>query len=835
MISKIRACGTEPFDKNYGVGYKVGHDDFSPYERVNKLRRVFLDREFNIDIKRALVITEVYKKNEEASPIMKTAEFLKKMLGEAELYIHDDELIIGDIAAPPKAAPIYPEFSVSWIMEELDGDGTFADREHDKFYITEQDKQELLKVLPYWVGKTVADRVESELDADQLKGGEMGKKVYMTNLYHYAGVGHYVMDYERLMRLGYNGMIKEAEDRLALAKGDGKKEEFYTAMIISLKASKNYINRYSALAQKMAENENDEKRKAELLQIAENCRVVAGEPPKTMWQALQLWNFATTIALIESNGHSVSYGRMDQWLYPFYERDMENKTYTKDFAQELLECAFIKCGNPSKLRDKGSTKVRNGRGWGGESLTVGGVDKDGNDATNDLTFMLLEASVHTRMMDPWLCVRLHENTPYELLVKTVECIRAGYGHPKLFNDQVTVPVMLNKGMTLEEARNYEVVGCVEPDLPGKELGYHDAAYMNIAKVMELTLNGGKCVGCSKDCKAYDRCVGKGEILSPNYGDLTTYKNIDEVIEAFNKQVAFWADKMCSGINITDRAQRDVKPLPYASAFFEDCVESGTELNAGGAKYNFSGPQASGIATCADILCTIKQLVFEEKKYTGEQLLEAVKNNWEGYEALYALVNSEKVHHYGNDDDYADELFKKVFDIYCDNISGRKNERGGEFCPGVYTVNANVGLGMDICASLDGRKDFEPISDNLGPVHTLVGSHDILGPTAIANSVTKVDHSKATNGTLLNWKFPPECVEGVEGRENLVNFIKAYFDKKAMHCQFNIMSSAMMRDAMAHPERHKDMLVRVAGYSAYFVELGVPLQMDLIRRTELSFN
>ena len=834
MDSSIKACGTEPFDKCYGIGYKSGHDDFSPYPRVNRLRQTFLDREFDIDIKRALIITDVYRENPDLSPVMKTAVFLDRILSEAELFIHDDELIVGDICAKPKSAPIYPEFSVSWLLEELDGDGTFADREHDKFFITPEDKAALLETLPFWEGRTVADSVTPHLDSDQLKGGSLSKKVYMTNLYHYAGVGHFVMDYERLMAVGLDGMLAEAEESLEKYGNDAEKAEFLKAMIISLNAAKKYILRYSDLAFEMAEKEQSAARRAELLQIGENCRAVAGGVPKTMWQALQLWNFATTITLIESNGHSVSYGRMDRWLYPFYLSDMQSGAATKEFEQELLECAFIKCGNPSKLRDKGSTRVRNGRGWGGESLTVGGVDEDGNDITNDLTFMLLEASVHTRMMDPWMCVRMHEKTPYELKVKAVECIRAGYGHPKLFNDRAAIPVMLNKGMTLQEARNYEVVGCVEPDLPGKEYGYHDAAYMNIAKVMELTLNGGKCVGCGKDCKVYDRCVGKGETLGINCGDLTTYKNIDEVLEGFAKQTAFWAEKMCDNINIIDRAHSSVKPLPYASAYFKNCVITGTELNAGGAEYNFSGPQASGIATCADILCSVKQLLFEEKKCTGEEMLDAVENNWEGHEALYALVNNEKVHHYGNDDDYADELFRRVFDIYCDCVSGRKNERGGVFCPGVYTVNANVGLGMDLRASLDGRKDFEPISDNLGPVHTLVGSHDYLGPTAIANSVTKVDHTKATNGTLLNWKFPPECVSGIEGRENLVNFITAYFDKKAMHCQFNIMSSAMMRDAMAHPEKHKDMLVRVAGYSAYFVELSVPLQMDLIRRTELSF-
>ncbi|MBE6817262.1 MAG: formate C-acetyltransferase/glycerol dehydratase family glycyl radical enzyme [Ruminococcaceae bacterium] len=834
MNPQIKPCGTEPFDKTYGLGYKVGHDDFSPYGRVNRLRAAFLEKEFTVDVKRAEMITQVYRENPTLSPILKTARFLTRILTEIPLEIHADELIVGDIAAPEKAAPIYPEFSVSWIREELAGDGTFADREHDKFYITPEDKQTLLDLLPFWEGKTVADAVETEFDADQLKGGESGKKVYMTNLYHFAGVGHYVMDYERLMAIGLGGMLREAENGLKECENDAEKRAFYTAMAESLKASEIYIRRYANLAYQMAESETDDKRKTELIAIGDNCAHIASEPPQTMWQALQLWNFATTIALIESNGHSVSYGRMDQWLYPFYRRDMDNNTVTKAFEQELLECAFIKCGNPSKLRDRQSTKVRNGRGWGGESLTIGGVDKDGNDATNDLTFMMLEASVHTRMMDPWLCVRMSEKTPYELKVKTVECIRAGYGHPKLFNDRSAIEAMKNKGIPADEAWDYAVVGCVEPDLPGREYGYHDAAYMNIAKVMELALNGGKCVGCGKDCKIYDRCAGRGEQLAPDYGSLLTYRNMDEVLTGFNRQVAFWSEKMCNSIQSIEKAHAERKPLPFASAFFKHCVDTGREVSAGGAQYNFAGPQASGIATCADILSTIEQLVFNEKKYTGAELLDAVAHNWEGHEALYALVNSQKVHHFGNDDDFADKYFTKVFDIYCDNISGRKNARGGSFCPGVYTVNANVGLGMDLKASIDGRKDYEPISDNLGPVHTLVGSHDYMGPTAIANSVTKINHAKATNGTLLNWKFPPACVSGLEGRENLINFIDAYFEQKAMHCQFNIMSSAMMRDAMAHPEKHRDMLVRVAGYSAYFVELGEPLQMDLIRRTELSF-
>ncbi len=837
MIKDKKPCGTEPFDKNYGVGYTVGHDDFSPYGRVNRLRKTFLNREFNIDIQRARLITQTYRENPDMPVKLKTAYAVENILKNVDIDIYDEELLVGEIAAPAKAAPIYPEFSAGWIIDELEN-FPFDKREHDKFYITDSDRAELLEILKFWKGKTVADLVDSQLTDDQKKGCEMGKKVYMTNLYHYAGVGHFVLDYAKLLRIGFSGLISEAESKMnELSASDAEfdeKKTFYQAMIIELKAACKYILRYADLAADRAENEQDENRKRELLQISENCRQIAGGPAETMWQALQLWHFATTITLIESNGHSVSYGRMDQWLYPYYEKDIGEGVITKDFAQELLECAYVKTGNPSKLKDIQSVKVRNGRGWGGESLTIGGVDEDGNDATNDLTFMMLEASVHTRMMNPWVCVRMHENTPYELKVKAVECIRAGYGHPKLFNDASAIEVMLKKGMTLKEARNYEVVGCVEPDLPGKEYGWHDAAYMNIAKVMELALNGGKCIDCAESCPRYAECAGIGGRLGPDTGSLANFKNIEEVLKSFDKQVKFWTEQMCSGINIIDRAHRERKPLPFASAFFNGCIEKGKDLGEGGAKYNFTGPQASGIATCADTLSTIKQLVFDEKLYTGEQLLQAVRDNWEGHDVLYALVNSSRVHHYGNDDDYADELFRRVFDCYCENIGGRKNPRGGKFCPGVYTVNANVGLGMDVGASLDGRKSAEPLSDNMGPVHTDAASHDICGPTAIANSVAKVEHSSATNGTLLNWKFPPECVAGDAGRDNLVGFIDVCFAKKIMHSQFNIMSTEMMKAAMKTPENYKDMLVRVAGYSAYFVELSKPLQLDLIKRTELSF-
>lgn len=820
-----QARGTEPFDRTYSLGYEVNHEDWSPYPRVNRLRQTFLDRPYEVDVERLRLVTESYKKHEGYPRKLQCAYAFENILLNTTLYIYEDDLILGEIAAPAKASPIYPEFSVNWIIDEI-LHSPFEERPNDQFYIrNDAERQEIIELCKYWQGKTVDDLINLRLEDDQIKGSEVGERIFQTNLYHYAGAGHLAIDYGLLMQLGYDGLIARAKaNQQKLSKRDpeyGDKRDTYTAMIIMLEAAKKYVTRYATLAEQCAAGESNPQRKQELLAMAENCHAVAGGAPKTFWQALQLFNIATALIQVESNGHSISYGRMDQWLYPYYAADIKNGVISKEFALELIEVEYVKMNNPTKLKDKGSMALRNGRGFGGESLTIGGMDRDGNDATNDLTMLMLEGSAHTRMMNPWICVRMHEKTPYELKVKTVECIRAGYGHPKLFNDAPTIKAMMKKGMTLEEAREYCVVGCVEIDLPGKEYGWHDAAYVNTPKMMEMVVNGG-------------RSLSTGKQLGPDTGSLDTYQSFDDVLASVDKQFEYWTDQMCSSLNIIDNAHRALKPVPFVSAFYEDCMASGKDLTEGGAKYNGIGPQASGMATCADSLASIKQLVFDEKRCTGAELLRAVKENWVGHEKIYALVNSSKVHHYGNDDPYADELFKFMFECYCRHISGRKIPRGGEFSPGVYSVNANVAMGLNTNASVDGRKKGEAISDNMGPVHTDAGSHDICGPTALVNSLCKVDHSLATNGTLMNLRFPQEAVAGTEGRDNLISFIDEYMSKQAMHVQFNIMSSATMRAAQKKPEDYKDMLVRVAGYSAYFVELGKPLQKDLIQRTELHF-
>ncbi|MGN0708716.1 MAG: pyruvate formate lyase family protein, partial [Anaerovoracaceae bacterium] len=755
------ARGCEPYDKFYSLGYQVGHKDWSPYPRINHLRQAFLDRKYNISTERMKLVTEAYKAHPNAPKKLQVAYAFKNVLENCTLYMYPEELIPGEIACAAKEAPIYPEFSVNWIIEEM-LHSPFEEREHDQFYFkNDEDRLDTLECCRWWKNKTVADRIEGRLDDELLKGSEAEKKVFQCNLYHYAGVGHLAIDYERLMAIGYDGIIEEAKKHLSeLTKKDPEyadKRDWYEAVIISDTAAKTYIERYSKYCAELAEKETDEKRKKELEQMSQNCHNVAGGPAHTFWEAITLFHFATTLIEIEGNGHSISYGRMDQWLYPYYQNSLKEGV-SKEFMEELIEDEYVKLNSPTKLKDWGSTAVRNGRGFGGESLTIGGVDKEGNDATNDLTMMMLEASAHTRMMNPWVAVRMHNKTPYELKVKVVQCIRAGYGHPKIFNDGPTVKLMQTKGMTLEEARDYCVVGCVEPDLPGKEYGWHDAAYINTPKMLELALNGGRCLDCGPHCMRWEKCGKLGNHLGPDTGSLKTFKSFDEVKESVRKQFDYWADQIQACECIEEEAHAALKPLPYVSSNYPNCMETGKDLVEGGAKYNNIGPQASGLGTCADSLATVKQLMFDEKKVTGEELLQAVKDNWEGHEKLYAYVNSSKVHHYGNDDDYADELFEFMFNTYTGCIAGRKNRRGGEFRPGVYSVNSNVPMGMGTNATLDGRKAGEAISDNMGPVHTDAGSHDVNGPTAVVNSLAKVDHSKATNGTLMNLKFPQDAVD-----------------------------------------------------------------------------
>lgn len=841
-----KAVGILPYNHVFGAGYHSDgfssrEEGFSTIPRTNKLRKDFLDGEFRIDSQRALLVTEAYKMYESDPVVIKRAKALRHVLSNVNIYIYEDELIAGNAAAPNKYAAIFPEYSYNWIMDEMEN-FPFEDRPYDNYLISEETKNDLRSIADFWKGKTVEERIISQLTFDEKKGSNLGIGMFLLNLYQVGGIGHYVFNYERLLELGYGGYKKLLEEKLAeidaTSPYGSDERNTINAMLIAVEGASIYINRHAEAYEEKVKTEKDARLKGEYEVIAKNLRNISTNPASNFWEALQLVNIATMITHIEANGHSVSTGRMDQYLYPYYEKSLNSGEFTKEFMQEILEAFYIKSGITSKLRDKMTAVANTGRGFGGESLTVGGVDIHGNDATNDLTFMMLDATAHTRMMVPWTCVRMHENTPKELKVKLVEVIKTGCGHPKVFNDQVAIPAQLANGRTIEEARDYAVVGCVEPTIPGKEFGWHDAAYMNIARAFEVAINDGQCYHCGEHCPRHSICAAQGKKLGLSTGSLETFTNIEEVKVAYEKQMEYFINHMVTGINVMDLSHKSLAPTPFASIHFDNCITTAKDMSAGGCKFNHSGPQGSGIGTVADGLSAIDQLVFNDKICTGKELLDAVKMNWSGSdlnEKLYNLVNSSKVRHYGNDDDYADAFAEFAFNTYCKNVETKYTPRGGVFKPGVYGVSANVAFGLISGASIDGRKIGEAISDNMGPVHTALGSHDIEGPTAIVNSVTKLDHGRASNGTLLNWKFNPTNVAGETGTENLINIIDTYFNKKGMHSQFNIMSTETMKAAMATPEKYKDMLVRVAGYSAYFVELSEPLQLDLIGRTELSFE
>ena len=820
-----RPLPIEPYDKVWGVGVSGLTDAPSPFPRVNRLLKWTRERDSTADSQRAVIVTEGYKKYAHLPQNVKWGLILRDIFTNVSIRIWPEELIVGELAAEPCSAPIYPEFSIDWLAREFKGNVMEA-RTNDRYVIDQKVKDDIYAIEPFWEHKTLGEAFEASLTKEERDGSYLGKGINRCGLFVYAGVGHVCAHYEKLFRLGFGGIRKQivaAMETLDTSlPADVKRREFYEAELYAAEGASTYIRRYGVLATEMAEKEADPTRRAELERIASNCLWVSENPPRDFWEALQLYHIATNMIIIESNGHSVTYGRFDQLFTPFYENDVKNGTLTRAQMQELIELFFIKMHQLRKIRDTYAVTFSSGTIMGGTALDVGGVDAEGNDITSDVSYMVLDAHAHTRIPNPWMGVRLHKGSPREFKVKVFNVIRIGTGEPKIFNDAPYIESLLRYGKPLEEARNYVGVGCVEPAIPGKTYGMHDSGSLNLTMILQMAINGG-------------RCIDDGTQLSIDTGSLESFTSFDQVLDSFDKQMKYWCDNMISTINKMDFCHQRLKPLPYLSLLVDDCVAKGQDVSCGGAKYNHSGPQAVGIGTTADGLAAIKQLVFDEKRVTGAELLNALRANWAGYAPLYALVNSEHMHQYGNDDDYADDLARFVVDEYCRYVGHRPTPHGGEYMPGVFTVTANVQHGADTPASPDGRKAGEPLSDCMGPVHTACCSHDRSGPTAIAKSVTKIDMAQIGNGIILNWKFSPGAVSGEAGLNDLIDLMDVYFDRQGMQSQFSIVGRETMEAAQQKPQEYQDLLVRIAGYSAYFVELSRELQNDLIGRTELSFD
>lgn len=757
--------------------------------RIPRLKNALFANPREISLERALLYTASHQQTEGEPVILRRAKATAHILDHVEIAIRDEELIAGNRTVKPRAGIMSPEMDPYWLLKELD---QFATRPQDRFEISDEDKQTYREVLyPYWENRSMKDFINSQM-TEEVKAA-VGTQIFSVNQTD-KGQGHIIIDYPRLLNNGLGSLVAEMRERCAR----DTQNTFYAAALILLEASQRHILRYATLAEELAQS-SDATRREELLAMADISRHNAQHKPQTFWQACQLFWYMNVILQYESNASSLSIGRFDQYMLPFYQASL---TQGDDpaFLKELLESLWVKCNDVVLLRSTSSARYFAGFPTGYTAL-LGGLTENGRSAVNVLSFLCLDAYQSVQLPQPNLGVRVNELIDRPFLLKTAETIRLGTGIPQIFNDEVIVPAFLNRGVSLEDARDYAVVGCVELSIPGKTYGLHDIAMFNLLKVMEIA-------------------------MQENEGNSgLTYEGLIEHIRArINHYIAL----MVEGSNICDIGHRDWAPVPLLSSFISDCLETGKDITDGGARYNFSGVQGIGIANLSDSLHALKGLVFEQQRLSFDELLAVLKANFatpEGEKVRARLIN--RFEKYGNDIDDVDNISAELLRHYCKEVEKYRNPRGGIFTPGSYTVSAHVPLGAVVGATPDGRLAGEQLAD--GGLSPMLGQ-DMQGPTAVLKSVSKLDNYLLSNGTLLNVKFTPATLEGDAGLQKLADFLRAFMQLKLQHIQFNVVNAETLREAQRRPQDFAGLVVRVAGYSAFFVELSKEIQDDIIRRT-----
>jgi len=798
--------------------------------RIDRLKKTLFEGKPVIESARAKLLTESYKQTEGEPTILRRAKAFYHMLEYMPIVIRPYELIVGSTTIHPRSAQTYPEFSFQWLEDEFD---TISSRSADPFLIAEEDKSILREVHKYWRGKTTSELALACMTEETLLA--IDHNIFTVGNYLYNGIGHVTVDYGLVLEKGFEGIAKQAEEMLnrscAADAQYAVQASFWKAVMISCDAAILYAKRYAQLARKEADKEADRERKRELYQIAENCLRVPRYGARNFYEACQSFWFVQQLIQIESNGHSISPGRFDQYMYPYYKRDMEKGVIRKEFAQELIDCIWVKFNDLSKCRDKDSAAGFAGYG-AFQNLIVGGQDAWGRDVTNDLSYMCIQACMHVRLPQPSFSIRIWNKTPYKLMEKAAELTRTGLGVPAYYNDEVIIPALVSRGLTLEDARQYNIIGCVEPQKAGKTDGWHDAAFFNMCRTLELVFSNG---------------MDKGVQIGPKTGDVYELNTFEKVWNAYQEQMIYFIELMVNADNAIDYAHRERAPLPFLSCMIEDCIGRGKSVQEGGAVYQFTGPQGFGIANVADALYAVRKLVFEDRKLTLADYKKALQHNFgkpapgefssasfvtygekQFYDRLLEWID--RVPKFGNDLDDIDYFAREVAYLYTREVELYKNVRGGKFQAGLYPVSANVPLGAQTGATPDGRLAGTPIADGVSPC----AGRDVQGPTAAANSVAKLDHYIASNGTLFNQKFHPSALEGEEGIRKFITLVQVYFEKKGSHVQFNVVSRETLLDAQKHPEQYADLVVRVAGYSALFTTLSRALQDDIIQRTEQKY-
>ena len=758
--------------------------------RTQRLKDRLFANPREISLERALLYTASHKQTEGEPVMIRRAKATAWVLDHVQISIRDDELIAGNRTIKPRAGIMSPEMDPYWLLKELD---QFPTRPQDRFNISEEDKRIYREELfPYWENRSMKDFINAQM-TDEVKAA-VSTQIFSVNQTD-KGQGHIIIDYPRLLENGLAALVAE----MKAVSQRHPQNNFYQAVLILLEASQRHILRYAALADDMAAGCGDGQRRKELETIADISRHNAVHRPEDFWQACQLFWYMNIILQYESNASSISLGRFDQYMLPYYQASL-NRGQDPQFLQELLESLWVKCNDIVLLRSTSSARYFAGFPTGYTAL-LGGLTETGRSAVNILSFLSLDAYQNVRLPQPNLGVRVNELIDRPFLRKTAETIRLGTGIPQIFNDEVVIPAFLNRGVSLEDARDYSVVGCVELSIPGRTYGLHDIAMFNLLKVMEIVM-----------------------LENESNPDITW----DGLINQIRDKIRYYIKLMVEGSNICDIGHRDWAPVPLLSSFIEDCVQHGQDITEGGARYNFSGVQGIGIANLSDSLHALKGMVFEQKRLSFAELIAVLKANFqtpEGEKIRARLIN--RFEKYGNDIDEVDNISADLLRFYCKEVERYQNPRGGHFTPGSYTVSAHVPLGSVVGATPDGRLAGEQLAD--GGLSPMLGQ-DVQGPTAVLKSVSKLDNFLLSNGTLLNVKFTPATLAGDGGLNKLADFLQAFTRLKLQHIQFNVVNADTLREAQQRPQDFAGLVVRVAGYSAFFVELSQEIQDDIIRRT-----
>lgn len=794
-------------------------------ERILVLREKVLSTKPSVCTERAKFYTQIYQKNEDKPVIIKRALALEKTLKEMTIFIDDGELIVGNQSSQNRAAPVFPEYAVDWLPREMD---ELDKRPGDAFLITEEQKKELLEIAKWWKGKVLWDRGRA-LMSQELRDLQDSDIIKATgNLT--SGDAHIAVDFYKILSVGLGGYlheIKHYHQQVKRFEQEGvKKDHFYTALTVSIKAFQAFIRRYRELALSISKKEVNRKRKKELLLITDNCEIIAEKPPENFYQALQLTYFVQLVLQIESNGHSVSLGRMDQYLFPFYQNDKITGSISDDFASELLENMWIKLVSINKIRPWSHTRFSAG-GPLYQNVTIGGQTTDGLDAVNDLSFLILDSVGKMKLTQPNLSVRFHKNINNNFMLECIRIIEKGFGMPSFNNDEIVIPGLIKIGVEPEDAYNYSAIGCIEIAVPGK-WGYRctGMSFLNLMRVLLASLYNG-----------LDRQSGK--VYKKGLGNFSGFNSFEDVFKAWQHQIKYYTRKTVEIDTAVDTALEENVPDILCSAFVDSCISRGKTIKEGGSKYDFISGLQVGIANLGNSLAAIKKLVFEEKKLSKEQLLSAIENNFEGKEGekiRQLLLNFAPK--YGNDDDYVDLLLRDAYMEFINELENYHTTRynrgpiGCKYFAGTSSISANVPSGAVVPATPDGRKAFTPVAEGSSPS----SGTDMLGPTAVFKSVSKLPTEKIMGGVLLNQKLSPAVIQKDSGKQKLISIIRTFFeDLKGWHVQYNIVSKETLLAAKKNPEKYRDLIVRIAGYSAFFTTLSPDTQDDIIARTEHSLN